>query len=352
MMPSSEFWRDKRVLITGHTGFKGGWLTLWLQRLGAEVGGVALPPNTAPNLFEAARVAAGMNSSFCDIRDASALAGVLRDSRPEVVFHLAAQPLVRAGYREPLATIQTNVLGTANLLEAIRHQPSVRVAVMVTTDKVYRNAEGIYPFRENDPLGGHDPYSASKAASEILIESYRSAFLALQGAAVASARAGNVIGGGDWAEDRLIPDAVRAWQNQETLRIRRPDSVRPWQHVLEPLAGYLALARRLWEKPELASAFNFGPASNESVTVRDLIELSREAYGGGSVHYGDGSGGPHEASRLALDTIKARIELGVSSRWTLKETVTRSIEWYQAYRKGVDARELCMADIAAYESDS
>lgn len=350
MVPSSEFWHGKRVLLTGHTGFKGSWLALWLRRLGASVSGVALPPNTSPSLFELARVASGMDSCFCDIRDAEALARIVRNVQPDVVFHLSAQPLVRASYRDPLETFATNVMGTAHLLDAMRGLDSVRVTVMVTTDKVYRNNEWAYPYREDDTLGGHDPYSASKAASEIVIASYRDAFLAAQGVAVASARAGNVIGGGDWSEDRLIPDAVRAWQSGQPLEIRRPQAIRPWQHVLEPLAGYLTLAQMLWEQPELADAYNFGPETYEAATVRQVVELACIAYGDGLVSFGDDNEGPHEAGCLALETAKARVVLGISPKWGLVETVNRTMAWYRAQHEGADVGNLCETEIAAYEA--
>ncbi|HIJ89307.1 MAG: CDP-glucose 4,6-dehydratase [Desulfobulbaceae bacterium] len=348
MQPSADFWHGKRVLLTGHTGFKGGWLALWLRRLGAQVIGISLPPNTMPNLFERASVATGMDSHFCDIRDAAALAAIVRLVQPEIVLHLAAQPLVRVSYREPLATFASNVMGTAHLLDALRGLDSVRVAVMVTTDKVYRNKEWPYPYREVDVLGGHDPYSASKAASEIVIASYRDAFLLEQGVAVASVRAGNVIGGGDWSVDRLIPDAVRAWQSAQTLEIRRPQAIRPWQHVLEPLGGYLTLAQKLWGQPELADAYNFGPPTHEAATVREVVELAHVAYGSGEVRYGDGMEGPHEAGWLALETAKVRMTLGVSSKWALVDAVRRTMAWYRAHHEGVDARTLCEAEIAAY----
>lgn len=344
------FWQGKRVLVTGHTGFKGGWLALWLKRLGAQVTGVALPPNTQPGLFELARMADGMESHFCDIRDAEALRALVHAARPEIVLHLAAQPLVRASYREPLSTFASNVMGTAHLLDALRGQDGVRVALMVTTDKVYRNLEQPFPYRETDALGGHDPYSASKAACEIVIASYRDAFLKAQGVAVASARAGNVVGGGDWSEDRLIPDAVRAWQTGRVLDIRRPEAVRPWQHVLEPLHGYLALAEQLWHRPELAGAYNFGPHTHEAATVREVIESARAAYGQGQVRYGDGTAGPHEAGWLALETAKARVTLNVSPQWPLAETVRRTMAWYRAQHEGADARRLCEAEIAEFEA--
>jgi CDP-glucose 4,6-dehydratase len=346
----ANFWHGKRVLLTGHTGFKGGWLALWLQKLGAEVVGIALAPNTLPNLFELAHVKSGMTSHFCDIRNASKLRQIVRDACPEIVFHLAAQPLVRSSYRDPLATYATNVMGTANLMDALRGLDSIKVAVMVTTDKVYCNNEWIYPYRETDGLGGHDPYSASKAASEIVIASYRDAYLKDQGIAVATARAGNVIGGGDWSEDRLIPDAVRAWQTLIPLEIRRPQAIRPWQHVLEPLHGYLTLAQKLWYHHELAGAYNFGPLTHEAATVREVIEQARTVFGRGDVIYGDGNTGPHEAAWLALETAKARETLKISAKWHLAETVRRTMVWYQAQYQGTDARSLCEAEITAFEA--
>ncbi len=347
---TSRFWAGKRVLLTGHSGFKGGWLALWLSRLGAEVTGISLPPNTSPNLFGLASVAATTHSHFCDIRDQAALTRLVHAAKPEIVFHLAAQPLVRASYREPVATFATNVLGTAHLLDAMRGQDGLRVAVMITTDKVYHNRETPYPYREDDALGGHDPYSASKGASEIVIASYRDAFLAAQGTGVASARAGNVIGGGDWSEDRLIPDAIRAWQAGKTLEIRRPQAIRPWQHVLEPLHGYMVLAEALWHDPTLAGGYNIGPHTHEAASVRDVIEIARAAFGAGKVTYGDGTQGPHEAGWLALETAKARTVLGLTPRWTITTSVQRTIDWYRAEAAGADARALCESEIAAYES--
>jgi CDP-glucose 4,6-dehydratase len=348
--PSRDFWRGKRVLLTGHTGFKGSWLALWLNHLGAEVVGISLSPSTTPNLFSLAKVEKLCQSHFCDIRDVAALADLIKAARPEIVFHLAAQPLVRASYREPQATFATNVMGTVHVLDALRELDTVRVAVMVTTDKVYRNNEWPWPYREDDTLGAQDPYSASKAASEIAIASYRDAFLSAQGVAVSSGRAGNVIGGGDWSEDRLIPDAVRAWQAGQRVEVRRPHAIRPWQHVLEPLAAYLTLAHKLWEQPALAGAYNFGPESSEAATVRELVELARVAYGGGEVRYGDGTEGPHEAGWLALDVAKAQVGLGVRPHWTLAQAVTQTMAWYRAQHEGKDARTLCHSEIAAYEA--
>jgi CDP-glucose 4,6-dehydratase len=346
--PQASFWRGKRVVLTGHSGFKGSWLTLWLARLGAEVTGISLAPVTEPNLFDAADIGRACDSHFCDIRDAAALAALVRGAKPDIVFHMAAQPLVRESYREPLATFATNAMGTAHVLDALRDLDSVRVAVMVTTDKVYRNHDSARPYREDDAFGGHDPYSASKAAAEIIIASYRDCYLEEQGMALASARAGNVIGGGDWSADRLIPDAVRAWSNDETLDIRRPDAVRPWQYVLEPLRGYLVLAEALWDKPALAGGYNFGPDMSDAVEVRTLIKLARGAYGGGDVTYGDGEEGPHETSWLALDVDKAEMMLGVKPRLTLPEAVRLTLEWYRAHEGGADARALCEANIDAY----
>lgn len=345
----AAFWRGKRVLLTGHTGFKGSWLTIWLNRLGAEVVGLSLPPATTPNLFTEAKIDRLCDSRVCDIRKPAAVARIVGGVRPDIVFHLAAQPLVRASYREPLDTFATNTMGTAHVLEALRGVDGVRVAVMITTDKVYRDSAK-RGCCEDDPLGGHDPYSASKAACEIVIASYRDAFMAAKGVAVASARAGNVIGGGDWSEDRIVPDAVRAWQAGRTLDVRRPDAVRPWQHVLEPLAGYLTLARKLWRQPSLAAAYNFGPARTGAVPVRDLIELARKAYGGGKVRYSNVEEGPHEAAFLALDAGKARKTLGVRPKLTLPQAVETTMAWYRARRDGKDALTLCQADIAAYEA--
>lgn len=344
------FWKGKQVLLTGHTGFKGSWMSLWLNRLGARVTGISLDPITSPDLFSLAQIESCVKSHICDIRDAKKLTALVQSAEPEIVFHLAAQPLVRASYRDPLGTFSTNVQGTANLLNSLRELDSVRTVVAITTDKVYKNHEHFYPYRETDHLGGHDPYSASKAAAEIVIESFREAFLAEKSIAVASARAGNVIGGGDWSEDRLLPDAVQRWSRGDSLNIRRPQAIRPWQHVLEPLTGYMRLAEYLWHDPDLAGAYNFGPETHQSATVREVIELARNAYGKGEVTWGDGTEGPHEAGLLSLETAKVRNTLQFQGIWSLSESVSRTIQWYKHQQDGKDARDLCESDIAAYEA--
>lgn len=349
-MPDANFWQGKRVLVTGHTGFKGGWLVIWLHRMGAQVSGLSMTPITGPNLFELASIDAICDSHICDIRDQGEVARIICKINPEIVFHLAAQSLVRESYKSPIGTFATNVMGTGHILEGLRNVGSVRVAVMITTDKVYKNNEWLWPYREGDALGGHDPYSASKAASEILISSYQASFLAQHGKSVSSARAGNVIGGGDWCADRLIPDAVRAWKERKELNIRRPESIRPWQHVLEPLAGYLKLAEVSWNDPQLAGAYNFGPDTSSSASVREVIELAREYFGSGAVAFGDGNDGPHEAGLLTLEVTKSRAILKVQSRWSLNESIERTMNWYLAQDRGANARILCDSDIAAYEA--
>ena len=360
---ASTFWRGIRVLVTGHTGFKGSWLALWLARLGAHVTGVALPPATKPNLFSLANVDSICTSHFCDIRELSGLRAVFQAADPEIVFHLAAQPLVRESYRQPVETFATNVLGTAHVLEAMRGLGAVRASVIVTTDKVYEEdfaAVGVaaltehtgsgHSYRETDTLGGHDPYAASKAASEIVVQSYRRSFLAPTGNAVATARAGNVIGGGDWAPERIIPDAVRSWQGGLPLVVRRPEAVRPWQHVLEPISAYMTLAHRLWNDPHLASAYNFGPTSSSVVPVRRLVELANAAFGKGETVFEDVANGPHEAAWLSLNAEKAEQTLAVRPRWDLETAVGRTMNWYARCDRGESAAALCRADIDAFEA--
>jgi CDP-glucose 4,6-dehydratase len=344
--PDAAFWHGRRVLLTGHTGFKGAWLAFWLSRMGAQVTGLSLAPATRPNLFDLLKLGSTCTSRIADIRDASVVQRAVEQSRPEVVLHLAAQALVRAGYREPVETFTTNVMGTIHVLDALRQSTDVRVAVMVTTDKVYRNREWAWPYREDDTLGGHDPYSASKAASELAIESWRKSFLQDRGVAVASARAGNVIGGGDWSEDRLVPDAIRAWTSGKVLEIRRPQAVRPWQHVIEPLSGYLALAERLWREPQCAGAYNFGPPSQEVASVRQVIDIATASMPGARVSYGSGLDGPHEAGLLALDSSRARSVLQVRQRFQLDDAIRRTMAWYADQARGEDAGKLCERDIA------
>lgn len=352
--PSASCWQGKRVLVTGHTGFKGAWLVMWLRAMGADVVGVSLDPPTTPSLFELARVADLVRDHRVDIRSDD-LKKVVEDTEPEVVFHLAAQALVRMGYLDAVGTWSTNVMGTVAVLDALCGCSSARAAVFVTTDKVYRNLETARPYCEGDELGGFDPYSASKAATELAIASYREAFLAERGIAVASARAGNVIGGGDWALDRLLPDAARAWQNHVSVEVRRPAATRPWQHVLEPLAAYLVLAERmLTASPDegLSTAWNFGPPQGQQATVREVIELAREGWGGGGINYIESPDGPHEAGLLALDTSQSAERLGLTGRWDLREAVSRTMSWYRQLMDGADARDLCLDDLAAWEASA
>ncbi len=348
MKPDRKFWSGKTVLLTGHTGFKGAWLSLWLNRLGAKVVGLSLPPVTAPNLFDLLGLAQNTDSHFLDIRQAEKLKVAIKSAKPDVVFHLAAQALVRESYNDALATFETNVGGTANLLEALRHSPSVKAAVIVTTDKVYRNAELAAPFMESDPLGGHDPYSASKAAAEIVVESYRESFLRSQGLAIATARAGNVIGGGDWSAERLLPDCMKAWAVGETVEIRMPGAMRPWQHVLDPLAGYMILAEKLWADPTLASSYNFGPDAEGAATVREAVSLARDNWGQAKVNFWEINTGPKEAQFLRLSNAKARSQLGVKPVWPLKAAMSRSVRWYKDFTT-TSASELCFRDIEAFE---
>lgn len=346
----SDFWRGKRVLLTGHTGFKGGWLAAWLNALGAQVFGFALEPETKPSLFAQLDVGAFTNHVVGDVRDRTALATRVHGVQPDVVFHLAAQSLVRRSYREPLLTWDINVMGVANLLDALRSMDATCACVVVTTDKVYQNNEWVFPYRETDPLGGHDPYSASKAAVELAVASFRSAFLSGGSAVrIASARAGNVIGGGDWSEDRIVPDLVRALSAGTAIPIRNPDAVRPWQHVIEPLSGYLRLAEALHrsDDPVLQSAFNFGPRPDDVRSVRDLIETALAVWPGDWRDASDPSA-PHEARLLNLTVDKARSVLGWQPRWGFEATVSRTIDWYRAVAAGESASAVTLAQIEAY----
>jgi len=347
---NAAFWRGRRVLLTGHTGFKGAWLALWLHRLGARVTGVALVPGTDPSLFVLADIAQRVEHCVVDIRDAAALAAVVRQSQPEVVLHLAAQALVRPSYDAPALTFATNCMGTVHLLDAVREAASARVVLVATTDKVYRNREDGRAFVETDELGGHDPYSASKAAAEIAMACYRDAFLAKAGVALASVRAGNVIGGGDWSLDRLLPDAMRAWGAAATIDVRRPNAVRPWQHVLQPLHAYLRLVERLWEQPSLASAYNSGPDGGQCATVRKVLQLARQSHGSGELRFAQQEQGAHEAGVLLLDSSKLYRTIGALPGWSLEEAVVRTVAWYRSQRAGDDAAQLCHQDIDAFEA--
>ena len=343
-------WQNRRVLVTGHTGFKGGWLSLWLAARGAHVHGFALDPPTTPSFHEACGVAGVVaDDRRGDLRDPAVLDDCLAAARPEVVFHLAAQPLVRRSYREPLETFDANVMGTARLLEAARRCDAVRAVVVVTTDKVYDNREWDWAYRETEPLGGADPYSASKACAELVCESYRRSFLATGGIRLATARAGNVIGGGDWAADRLVPDFLRAVTAGEPLAIRAPRSVRPWQHVLEPLAGYLLLAERLLESDRFAEAWNFGPAEDDARPVGWVVDRLCGLVPGARWHR-DGADHPHEAGMLRLDSTKARQRLGWRPRWGLAEALARTIEWHRAWQDGADMAAVSLEQIEAFET--
>jgi CDP-glucose 4,6-dehydratase len=348
MNPS--FWRGKKVFVTGHTGFKGGWLTLWLGMCGAEVHGFATAAPTIPSLFEEARVADALARHVIgDVRDAEALRRALHEAAPDVVFHLAAQPLVRYSYDQPVETYAVNVLGTVNLLEAVRSCPSVRAVVNVTTDKCYDNREWHWGYRESEAMGGRDPYSSSKACSELVTAAYRDSFLAKAGVAVGSGRAGNVIGGGDWASDRLIPDFFRALQAKDTLQVRFPGATRPWQHVLEPLSGYLLLAEQLHDGAPRAAGWNFGPSDEDAWTVRRILDhLCAQVP---SARWKDAGGKHvHEAGYLKLDSSKARAELGWAPRWRLDEALRRTVDWQQAWAAGQDMHAFTLAQITAHQA--
>lgn len=344
-----DFWRGKRIFLTGHTGFKGGWLSLWLQSMGAEVHGYALAPPTTPNFFTVASVGEGMaGGEIADIRDAGRLCRAMQAAHPEIVFHLAAQPLVRRSYAQPLETYAVNVMGTAHLLEAVRATPGVKAVVNVTTDKCYENREWVWGYRENEALGGYDPYSSSKGCAELVTAAYRRSFLEQAGIALASARAGNVIGGGDWAEDRLIPDFLRAMDAGATLNIRSPQATRPWQHVLEPLSGYLALAERLYtEGAQFAEAWNFGPSDEDARPVRWIVERMAEMRR--DVRWQcDEAPQPHEAHCLKLDSSKAKNRLGWHPRWHLEGTLAAIMDWHRAYRECQDMKAFSLGQIRQY----
>ncbi len=359
--PDRWFWKDRRVFVTGHTGFKGSWLCEWLLEMGAVVSGYALPPETTPALFHILGLEQRLHAHTAgDVRDASSLTAAMQAAKPEVVLHLAAQPLVRRSYREPVETYATNVMGTVHLLAAAQQCPTVRSIVIVTSDKCYENRNWVWGYREDEPMGGHDPYSNSKGCAELITSAWRRSFFATEAwdthrVTVSSARAGNVIGGGDWSEDRLVPDAVRAWHELQAVEIRSPRSVRPWQHVLEPLCGYLVLAEKGYGDVAFARGYNFGPADSDVQTVADVLDhLSRHWPGEATVN--DISGQreqPHEAQLLKLDSSLAARELGVRPRLSLSECMQMTAEWYGAWHEGASDEELVAltrAQVEFYQS--
>lgn len=355
-MKNRAFWKHKKVLITGHTGFKGSWLSLWLQSLGANIVGYALRPPTQPSMFEIANVTAGLISTIGDVRDLEHLQSVIAEHRPEIIFHLAAQPLVRYSYENPVETYTTNIIGTVNMLEAVRHSKSVRVVVSITSDKCYENKEWFWGYRENERLGGHDPYSSSKGCAELIIAAYRNSYFPAREyqhhrVAVASTRAGNVIGGGDWAKDRLIPDIMNAIMENRPVVIRSPNAIRPWQHVLEPLNGYLCLAEQLWTQgPKLAQAWNFGPNSEEAKTVSWIVEYLTNFWGEGARWELDATQHPHEDTYLKLDCSKAKSLLGWAPKLCLSTALEWIVEWYRDYQQGRDMRSLTEEQITRFEN--
>ncbi len=344
------FWAGKHVFLTGHTGFKGSWLSLWLQSMGVRVYGFALEPDTDPALFDIGNVGAGMTSQTGDIRDLPILANAMAAFDPEIVIHMAAQPLVRESYKDPVGTYATNVMGTVHVLEAARSCPNLRAIVSVTTDKCYENKEWSWGYRESEPMGGHDPYSNSKGCAELVSAAYRSSFFSEAGsAAVATARAGNVIGGGDWAADRLIPDILRAFDASAPVPIRNPLATRPWQHVLEPLSGYLTLAQKLWQGgQDFAQGWNFGPRDDDAQPVQQIVERMVTLWGDGAAWERDAGYHPHEANYLKLDISLARERLSWSPRWSLADTLTRIVAWQKAWHAGQDMHAYCLSEIADY----
>ena len=345
-----DFWKGKRVFLTGHTGFKGSWLAVWLSELGAHVKGFALEPNTKPALFEEARVADLIESELGDIRDYEVLKTAMQSFNPDILIHMAAQPLVRLSYEEPLETYATNVMGTANVLQAARSCSNLKAVVSVTTDKCYENREWPWGYRENEAMGGHDPYSSSKGCAELVTAAFRRSYFYLPGTAnVASARAGNVIGGGDWAEDRLIPDILRAFEKGKPVVIRNPLSTRPWQHVLEPLSGYLVLAQALYEAEEdFAEGWNFGPRDEDCQAVGQILDQMVNRWEGKASWELDTQANPHEAGFLKLDCSKAKARLKWQPQWTLAETLEKIVHWHQAWFDGADVQKLCKNEIANY----
>jgi len=350
-----QFWRGKHVFLTGHTGFKGGWLALWLASMGAKVTGYALAPNTSPNFFQTTNLEDELEKShIADIRDLEKLRKAMIDSRPEIVFHMAAQPLVRYSYANPVETYATNVMGTVHVLESVRSVPSVRAAVIVTTDKCYENQEWVWGYRENEPMGGYDPYSNSKGCAELVTSAYRQSFFpaehyAEHQVAIASARAGNVIGGGDWSEDRLVPDAIKAFEANKTLLIRNPLATRPWQHVLEPLSGYLVLAQALFQEGvKFNGAWNFGPRDEDARSVKEVIDMLIGSWSKPASWAQDAREQPHEAHLLKLDCSKANQLLKWIPQWSLEQAIEKICEWQSEYNKQSDVKALSVAQIKAY----
>ena len=353
MLPCNDFYRGKNVLITGHTGFKGAWLSLWLQSVGANVIGYALPPPTVPSLFVTANVAEGMTSIAGDVRDFTALLSTFKKYQPEIVIHMAAQALVRYSYDNPIETYSTNVMGTVHLLEAARQTGSVRAIVNVTSDKCYENREWVWGYRENEPMGGHDPYSSSKGCAELVTSAYRRSFLEQTNIALASARAGNVIGGGDWAEDRLIPDIMRAIVAGKAVSIRNPNAIRPWQHVLEPLSGYLMLAEKLYEDGvSYGESWNFGPNDEDTRSVQWIVERITQTWGEGASWVLDEGDHPYEAHYLKLDCSNAKARLNWHPRWSLTYTLQQIVDWHKLFRNQNDMREITLKQIQSYSGDS
>lgn len=351
------FWRDRKVLITGHTGFKGSWLSLWLLSMGACVSGYALPPATNPSLFQLAGIGNEMEHMTGDVRNLADLEKSLQSAAPEIVFHMAAQPIVRESYLHPVETYETNVMGTVNVLEAVRHRPSVRAVVVVTTDKCYENKEWVWGYRESDPMGGFDPYSSSKGCAELIVSAYRNSFFSGSGKdtphmALASARAGNVIGGGDWAVDRLIPDILRSFSLGQPVCIRRPEAIRPWQYVLEPLCGYLRLAEDLCQDGgRFAESFNFGPRTEDVQSVGWIVRRMVELWGDGARYEIDMGDHPHEANFLKLDISKAHTFLHWSPIWDIRTALGHTVEWEKRRLSGENARDICLQQIQTYSND-
>ena len=349
MLPDQQFWKGKKVLVTGHTGFTGAWLSIWLSQIGAKILGISLGPNTVPSLFRLCEQDIGLESLLCDVRNYGDLVDPFQSFSPDVVFHLAAQSLVVDGYRNPRETIATNVMGTCNILDLVRTFPSARAVVAVTTDKVYKPSVANRPHFEEDCLGGSDPYSASKGAAELLISSYADSFFADANVSVVSVRAGNIIGGGDWAEARIIPDALRSWVAREPLQLRRPNAVRPWQHVLEPVAAYIGLAESIWSAKPINRAYNIGPRAEDSVSVLELVKLAATAFGDcANINTEAASSDFAENTLLTLDSSLISEDYGYKQRWSIETAINATVAWYKGFYQGGNPYELCLSDIASF----